>query len=81
MQTSTHITSGTELGEAYKDKICFYNANGLHNKILFVSNFIHNHNFDIVSINETRLRENETFRIRDYTVIKQHRQDDGGHAG
>lgn len=62
-------------------KIATWNANGVSQKFLEISNFLNYNQIDILTINETKLKNNHKFFIKGYQTYRQDRQDNSGFGG
>ncbi|RZC42370.1 Exo endo phos 2 domain containing protein [Asbolus verrucosus] len=69
------IISVTSVIITFNTKIVTWNANGIRHKIDELIAFV-----DVMAINETKLNKNDKFKIKNYNVIRQDR-DDGTRAG
>ncbi|RZB38984.1 Exo endo phos domain containing protein [Asbolus verrucosus] len=64
----------------FNTKIVTWNANGIRHKIDELIAFVSQNKADVIAINETKLNKNDRFKIKNYNVIRQDR-DDGARAG
>ena len=60
-------------------RVCFWNANGILNKILELDDFIAQHEIDIILISETHLRPANNFKRPNFHTYRNDRLD--GHGG
>ncbi|GIY76005.1 uncharacterized protein CEXT_680561 [Caerostris extrusa] len=51
-------------------KICYWNANGIYSKLTDFKNFVHNHNPDVILLQETMLKPTQTIFIPNYNFFR-----------
>ncbi|GIX72367.1 RNA-directed DNA polymerase from mobile element jockey [Caerostris extrusa] len=51
-------------------KICYWNANGIYSKLTDFKNFLHNHNPDVILLQETMLKPTQTIFIPNYNFFR-----------
>ncbi|GIX77129.1 putative RNA-directed DNA polymerase from transposon X-element [Caerostris extrusa] len=51
-------------------KICYWNANGIYSKLADFKNFVHNHNPDVILLQETMLKPTQTIFIPNYNFFR-----------
>ena len=59
-------------------KIALWNANSVGNKIGELTHFLNTHKIDIIAISETKLTNEHTLAIRNYTTYRTDRTRSGG---
>lgn len=57
----------------YKLRLGTWNANGLNNKKQLLTHFLHEHDLDVLVINETKLTDNKTFKLNNYNILRRDR--------
>ncbi|GIY49553.1 hypothetical protein CEXT_370891 [Caerostris extrusa] len=50
-------------------KICYWNANGIYSKLTDFKNFVHNHNPDVIHLQETMFKPAQTIFIPNYNFF------------
>ena len=55
-------------------KVCHWNAEGVSNKTVELSKFLHDNEINVCCIQETHLQEDKPFKIRGYKAIRNDRQ-------